>query len=109
MTISQKQHAMSYTTRQTIVRNLALVTFVVGGTLMSIFPHAIAYADVEASPPRTWKTIAELSPEERANIDFSSETPRDAQIPYLPAEAYPFSPPYTAEELGYFLFELDTL
>lgn len=58
---------------------------------------------------KTWKTVEDLSPEERAELDFRPETPRDAQIPYLPAEAYPFSPPYTAEELGYLMFELDTL
>jgi hypothetical protein len=50
---------------------------------------------------KTWKTIDELSAEERAELDFLVETPRDPRIPYLPAEAYPFSPPYTAEELGY--------
>src|SRR5258708_13967610 len=91
---------MSNPTRQTIVRNLAFVTLVVGGTLMSIFPHTIAYADTEASPPRTWKTIAELSPEERANIDVASEEPRHPEFPDLPAELFPFTPPYTAEEMG---------
>jgi hypothetical protein len=34
-------------------------------------------------------------------IDFRDETPRDGEIPYLPAERYPFEPPYTAEEMGY--------
>lgn len=58
---------------------------------------------------KTWKTIDELSAEERAELDFRADTPRDPQIPYLPAEPYPFSPPYTAEELGYLTFDLDTL
>src|SRR5438552_6111046 len=61
------------------------------------------------TPPKTWKTLDELSPEERAAVDVRLETPRDPQLPYLPAEPYPFSPPYTAEELGYLAFELDTL
>jgi hypothetical protein len=61
------------------------------------------------SPAKTWKTIVELSPKELADLDLRADTPRDTQIPYLPAEAYPFSPPYTAEELGYLAFELDTL
>jgi len=61
------------------------------------------------TPTRTWKTLEELLPEERAELDIRLETPRDPQIPYLPAEIYPFSPPYTAEELGYLAFELDTL
>jgi hypothetical protein len=100
MTISQEQHAMSTTTRQTIVRNLVLFALLVGGTLILLFLHADASASADASPPHTWKTVAELSPEERANIDFSSETPRHAEFPYLPAELFPFTPPYTAEEMG---------
>src|SRR6266404_1531772 len=50
---------------------------------------------------RTWKTLSELSPEELAQVDLRSETPRQAEYPYLPAEPYPFTPPYTAEEMGY--------
>lgn len=53
------------------------------------------------SEGKTWKTVAELSPQERELLDFSTETPRHAQFSYLPAEPYPFSPPYTAEELGF--------
>ena len=59
-----------------------------------------AYAETGAVSARTWKTVAELSPEERATIDFSSTTPRHAEFPYLPAELFPFAPPYTAEEMG---------
>ena len=50
---------------------------------------------------KTWKTVAELSEAEKSQIDFRVDTPRDATIPYLPAEAYPFQPPFTAEEMGY--------
>lgn len=50
---------------------------------------------------KTWKTIEEMTAEEKAEIDLRTDTPRDAQAPYLPAEPYPFTPPYTAEELGY--------
>jgi hypothetical protein len=49
----------------------------------------------------TWKRVSEFSPEERALIDWRAETPRDAAVPYLPAEPYPFEAPFTAEELGY--------
>ncbi len=59
------------------------------------------------SPAKTWKTIDELSVQELQMLDLRTTTPRDAQIPYLPAEAYPFSPPYTAEELAYLAFDLD--
>ncbi len=50
---------------------------------------------------KTWRTVSELSEDERALIDLASETPRHPEIPYLPAEPYPFSPPYTAEEMGF--------
>jgi hypothetical protein len=50
---------------------------------------------------RTWKYLHELSDEERQNIDARTDTPRDATLSYLPAEPYPFTPPYTAEEMGY--------
>jgi hypothetical protein len=53
-----------------------------------------------AAEGRTWKYLHELSDEERRNIDPRTETPRDSTLPYLPAEPYPFTPPYTAEEMG---------
>src|SRR5215510_11152336 len=54
---------------------------------------------------RTWKTLSELSSEELAQVDLRSETPRQAEYLYLPAEPYPFTPPYTAEEMGYRMME----
>ncbi len=57
---------------------------------------------------KTWKTLDELSPEDLQRLDLRGDTPRDALIPYLPAEPYPFTPPYTAEELGYLAFALDS-
>src|SRR5262249_36577739 len=50
---------------------------------------------------RTWKTVDELSADERARVDLSENTPRHPTVPYLPAEPYPFQPPVTAEEVGY--------
>jgi hypothetical protein len=49
---------------------------------------------------RSWKYLSELSEAERRNIDLRTDTPRDPTLPYLPAEPYPFTPPYTAEEMG---------
>ncbi|MGE0680255.1 MAG: DUF1329 domain-containing protein [Candidatus Binatia bacterium] len=54
----------------------------------------------EGARSQTWKTVEELSSEEKELLDLRTETPRDQQIPYLPAERFPFSPPYTAEEMG---------
>ncbi len=51
--------------------------------------------------PRTWKAVSELSAEELAQVDLRTDTPRHPEYPYLPAEPYPFTPPYTAEEMGY--------
>ncbi|MEX2482301.1 MAG: DUF1329 domain-containing protein [Gammaproteobacteria bacterium] len=54
-----------------------------------------------AAEDRTWRTVDELDEEERALYDPARTTPRDSAIPYIPAEPYPFEPPYTAEEMGY--------
>ena len=59
----------------------------------------------EDNDSRTWRTIAELSEEELARLDFSTDAPRHAGFPYMPAEPYPFKPPYTAEEIGYRIME----
>ncbi|MGE0820653.1 MAG: outer membrane lipoprotein-sorting protein [Candidatus Binatia bacterium] len=53
-----------------------------------------------AADTRTWKYLRELSAEERRNIDERTDTPRHATYPYFPAEQYPFTAPYTAEEMG---------
>lgn len=62
---------------------------------------SVAWAQSKGGGAKTWKTVAELSAKEKARIDLSTDTPRDATFPYLPAELYPFSPPYTAEEMGF--------
>ncbi len=59
------------------------------------------YAAEIGSGGKTWKTIEELATTEKADIDLRTDTPRDAQLPYIPAEHYPFAPPYTAEEMAY--------
>jgi hypothetical protein len=50
---------------------------------------------------KTWRTIAEMSAAEKGEVDLRTDTPRDPRVPYLPAERYPFEPPYTAEEMAY--------
>jgi hypothetical protein len=54
-----------------------------------------------AAEKRTWRSLKELSKEELRKVDSRVETPRDHTFPYMPAERYPFQPPYTAEEMGY--------
>lgn len=58
-------------------------------------------AEMVRSQERSWKTVDELSPEELREVDLATDTPRHAQILYMPAEPYPFTAPYTAEEMGY--------
>lgn len=65
---------------------------------MFLSESSVAWAQQGA---KTWKTVAELSAKEKEIIDLATDTPRDATFPYLPAERYPFSPPYTAEEMGF--------
>lgn len=62
-------------------------------------------ASENGAAPRTWKTVSEMSPAELAQVDPRTDTPRHAEYPYLPAEPYPFTPPYTAEEMGYRMME----
>ncbi len=50
---------------------------------------------------QTWKSVEQMSAEDRALFDPATTTPRDAALPYTPAERYPFEPPYTAEEMGF--------
>ncbi len=65
------------------------------------FPRFVLGAEQTPGTHRTWKTVEEMSEEELAQVQLEADTPRHAQIPYLPAEPYPFVPPYTAEEMGY--------
>src|SRR5713226_1830082 len=74
------------------------VCFWIGLTFLFSVP---VRAGEDSTQGKTWKTITELSATEQAQIDLRTDTPRDSQVPYLPAERFPFSPPYTAEEMGY--------
>ena len=49
----------------------------------------------------SWTALEHLSAADKAGFDPAVSTPRDAQFPYMPAERFPFEPPYTAEEMGY--------
>src|SRR5262245_34857439 len=69
--------------------------------VVATFLLQVLCAPAQAETARTWKTVSDLSETERVDIDLRTEIPRDPRIPYLPAETYPFSPPYTAEEMGY--------
>ena len=69
---------------------------------LSLLLASGAHADQRPAPSKgTWKRVSEFSPEEKALIDWRSESPRAVEIPYLPAESYPFEAPFTAEELAY--------
>ena len=74
--------------RPRTVSRLALFILVCGAT------------QVPAAEP-SWKTVPNLTVEDRALFDPSTTKPRDAALPYVPAEPWPFKAPYTAEEMGY--------
>jgi hypothetical protein len=91
---------------KTNVRNITRCLLLLLCVLLCLSVHFSPCGATEDDPtPRTWKTVSELSPEELAQIDLRSETPRQLEYPYLPAESYPFTPPYTAEEMGYRMME----
>ena len=71
---------------------------VVGVLLLACALPLVAVADEHAEQ---WKSLEQMSSADQALFDPSTQTPRDTAIAYIPAEAYPFQPPYTAEEMGY--------
>ena len=58
-------------------------------------------AGENAAEGRTWRYVSELSEDDLRFIDLRTDPPRDSRFPYIPAERYPFEPPYTAEEMGF--------
>lgn len=82
---------------------MRVTAFVIAGLFMTVMNGGAS--ETSSSPGRTWKTVEELSPEELQNVDLRTDTPRDPQLSYAPAEPYPFTAPYTAEEMGYRLME----
>lgn len=70
-----------------------------------VFPWITVALAENVEGARTWKTLAELSAEEKSRLDLTEQTPRHPNVPYLPAEAYPFQLPFSAEEMGYRLME----
>jgi hypothetical protein len=86
------------TSRQRTEPGLVLLTCVL---LCSVAVPPVWGTSENGTAPRTWKTVDTLSPEELALVDLHTATPRHSEYSYLPAEPYPFAPPYTAEEMGY--------
>jgi len=82
-----------------LVRRIALACL--SAALALPVSSTAAAEELDAVDPRSWRRTAELAPQDRVLIDPRSETPRHPEISYLPAEKYPFEPPFTAEELGY--------
>lgn len=80
----------------TVLRRLLLSGLLIGSVSVAHTQEASTNATVS----RTWKEVTELSAAELAQVDFRTDTPRHPSYPYLPAEPYPFSPPYTPEEMG---------
>jgi hypothetical protein len=74
-------------------------------TLASASATVVSAEEAGRVRQRTWKTVEELSPQELREVDLSTTTPRHPTMPYIPAEKYPFTAPYTAEEMGYRLME----
>jgi hypothetical protein len=94
-------NAALFTTNNQRRRGEGLVWFVMLLLLSPLFITPAWGASERDNTERTWKTVSELSPAELAHVDLRNDTPRLADYPYIPAEPYPFTPPYTAEEMGY--------
>ncbi len=50
---------------------------------------------------KSWRSVAELLPEELARLDLRGPGARDSKMPYIPAEAYPYTAPYTVEQMTF--------
>ena len=94
--------ARSVCTRENSMGTRVSFWLLVMALLFSFSTACMAAAEDTLRPPRgrSWKTVNELLPEELARVDLATDAPRHAQIPYFPAEPYPYAPPYTAEEMG---------
>jgi hypothetical protein len=78
-------------------------TFMVVRIIVNVFllcGFSSVHAGENGNLGKTWKTVDELTTEEKDTLDLRIDTPRDAQLPYLPLERFPFTPPYSAEEMG---------
>jgi hypothetical protein len=75
--------------------------WITGFFFLCLSAAPVLFAETNSSREKTWKTVEEMSTAEKSEVDLRTDTPRDARFPYLPAEKYPFRPPYTAEEMGY--------
>ena len=64
-----------------------------------------ARGEVNPLGEKSWRSLDQLSSWEREQIDFRLNTPRDPKTGYLPAEPFPFTAPYSAEEMGYRMME----
>jgi hypothetical protein len=49
----------------------------------------------------SWRSVENLLPHELDRLDLRGPGPRDRNISYIPAEPYPFSAPFTVEEIAY--------
>jgi hypothetical protein len=95
----------AWTTRQKVGWCFSFLASILICTLSVPSVQSVVALSENGSPSRTWKTLGELSADELVPIDMRTDTPRHAEFSYLPAEPYPFSPPYTAEEMGYRMME----
>ena len=82
-----------------MVRFFSFVALMVVVTASAV--TSVLAVEAGRAQDRTWKTVDELSPQELREVDLSTNPPRHQTTPYLLAEEYPFTAPYSAEEMGY--------
>jgi hypothetical protein len=81
------------------MRNNFPISYALG--LLLSFSLLLALPVLNSFAAEAWRDVENLTPEDRALFDPSTDTPRDSSFPYFPAEAYPFEAPFTAEEMGF--------
>lgn len=68
--------------------------------VLTLLLSAFSMASV-ASETKSWRNVAQLSAAELARVDLSGPGPRNSKTPYVPAEPYPYSAPYTVEQMTF--------
>ena len=69
--------------------------------LLATFSITAVATSAVAGETKSWRTVDQLTATELARVDLSGPGPRDSKTPYIPAEPYPYTAPYTVEQMTF--------
>ncbi len=71
-----------------------------GKLVLALLLSAVSITLV-AGETKSWRSVENLSPRELARVDLSGPGARDSRTPYIPAKPYPYTAPYTVEQMTF--------